>query len=251
MPEIIRVSKLPAVQKAPTPKKQALRLHLEHGYAPSTACRKAKVTDSFRHSDLWKAACAEFHAGTQVLKAEPAAADPEIDALLKEIDSRSPQAIAPPVDRSPVSDELMSTATPQKPPKPVDDANLTADQRSARLAATLARLDAEAEERARKREANPHTVTIPRPEDEEGYRRPSLLAVIRQGELMADQVKQKRYYDEYQAKHYRQGVGGFDLEPWMLKNMPDVDHVSSTGVFVHTSSPNSRARLQQFLETSE
>jgi hypothetical protein len=48
--------------------------------------------------------------------------------------------------------------------------------------------------------------------------------------------------------HYRQGVGGYDLEPWMIRNSPDVDHVSPTGVFVHTGSPASRARLQQFLE---
>ena len=69
MSEIVRVSKLPAVQKAPTPKKQALRFHLEHGYAPSTACKKAKVPDSFRYSDLWKTACAEFEDGLQVATA--------------------------------------------------------------------------------------------------------------------------------------------------------------------------------------
>jgi hypothetical protein len=77
------------------------------------------------------------------------------------------------------------------------------------------------------------------------------LAIIRQGELLADEIKQKRYHDEWQAQHYRQGVGGYDLEPWMIRNSPGVDHVSPTGAFVHTGSPASRARLQQFLEQSE
>jgi hypothetical protein len=223
MSEIVRVSKLPVVQKAPTPKKQALRLHLEHGYAPSAACRKAKVTDSFRHSALWKTACAEFHAGTQVLKAEPAAADPEIDALLKEIDSRSPQAIpipsAPPVDRSCATEALMSEKGQPVAENPAEDQLTELEARTQALFAEKAMTQEEwIAKKFPPRFDEPVAIegivgldVELESKDPELYAtltRPSTMKIIQAGYEAADRERHQLAYHLWQKRDHESGVGG-------------------------------------------
>jgi hypothetical protein len=157
----MKVTKLPSYSLVETNEGKMLFYRLEKSMSKRAAAVKAgcsyrawSKSTVLRCVDEWGRGehLIVLEALAQAKEAEtrtPPPEDPEIHALLKEIESRGPQAVltptlAPVPDRSCVSDELMSTPTPPEPQKPVDDANLSAEQRSAKLAATLARLDAEA-----------------------------------------------------------------------------------------------------------
>jgi hypothetical protein len=81
--------------------KKALRLHLENGYSPQSACRKAGVNQRVISSIEWQAVCTQWHAGMQIQpKARPA--QPEGDTFadgssvaeyLKEIESRGKDTV--------------------------------------------------------------------------------------------------------------------------------------------------------------
>jgi hypothetical protein len=132
---ILTTNRLPSAGRLTAAMRRAFFDWKVRGLSFDKACKKHGVHPTrFRKHPALPACLREFEAGEHLLVLEmeaqtnetKAKANPDpIADLLKEIDSRSPQAVltptvAPVPDRSPVSDELMSTTTPPEPLKPVE-----------------------------------------------------------------------------------------------------------------------------------
>lgn len=266
-------NRLPSAGKLSVPERRALWRHLVKGESVNMACEKSGANATrLRKLPAFAACCREFEDGAHLLVLEmeaqtnetKAKANPDpIADLLKEIDARSPQAVLTHA-ALPAESQSHGVASPsanienptqsnqqvtQGEKRPQDDANMSADQRSARLAAALERIEREAEEAAKNRPevdpANPQYNVPVNPPDPE-RKAPTMLQIIRAGELTADQERYNLARKIWQENDYRKGVGQFDMAPWM-RRATDVEFNDGV-VFDHnTGSNDSRARLQHFL----
>jgi hypothetical protein len=234
----VLVTNLPSAVALSARERRVLYWTLERGQTLYAACKRCKVNPTRLRAKSAYQYClqqwelgthlkvAKARAATKAIKAQPA--DPAMDTLLAEIDARSPAAVPTSANSSEaqtsVSSDGCALTTPSSPSESVfpvptaqDEANLSADARSARLAAALQRIEDEAQEAARARELNPpdpsdpHVIAINPPDPD--YKPPTMWQIINAGHAAADQERYELARAAWIEKDRMAGPGSDYMSP--------------------------------------